>query len=148
MARSILAVSLYCIMMMLCSCQKIYNIYVIKGEWEVVSVEINGGSTNMMETFLPYYYYKNNCCSYKIYFDDDGTAKAEYHTFDTLNYEMFGEWELKDDKHIYMHLDEYVDGVFEIEIVNANEMNMYAEENLIKAYNIGMVGLIIRARRN
>ncbi len=101
-----------------------------------------------METFLPYYYSKNNCCSFKISFDDDGTAKAEYHTFDTLNYEMFGEWELKDDKHIYMHLDEYVDGVFEIEIVNANEMNMYAEENLIKAYNIGMVGLIIRARRN
>ncbi len=148
MVRFKVVIFLFCTIMILCACQKIYNIYVIKGEWEVGSVEINGGSTNMMETFLPYFYYKNNCCSYKIYFDDDGTAKAEYYTFDTLNYEIFGTWELKDAKHIYMNLDEYVDGNFEIEIVNPNEMIMYAEENQIKAYNIGLVGLIIRAKRN
>jgi len=133
---------------MLCACQKISHIYTIKGEWEVQSVEINGGSKNMLETFLPYFYYKNNCCSYKIYFAEDGIAKAEYYTFDTLNYEIIGDWEFKEGKLLYIHLDEYVNGNFEIEVVNANEMNMYAEENLINAYNIGKVGMIIRAIRN
>jgi len=137
-----------CVITMLYACDKIYHIYAIKGEWEVESVEINGGSTNMLEAFLPYFKYKNNCCSYKIYFDNDGVAKAEYYTYDTLNYEIIGEWELKSNKVMYIHLDEYVNGDFEIEIVNSNKMNMYSKENHINAYNIGKVELIIRALRN
>ena len=68
----------------------------MKGDWKVKNIYMNGGSLNMMELALPHYKEGNGI--YYCYFYDEGIAKGEYFTLDTLNYEVFGQWEIRKNK--------------------------------------------------
>ena len=117
----------------------------MKGEWVVNSVELNGGKTNMMYTILPDYNVSTS--KYLVYFGEDDRCTAQYYVNENLNYAVEGTWNLLDKHHIYIELDEYVKGIFELEEQSSTEIIMYAEQNIVKFYNIGEVEMILRVTR-
>ena len=128
------------------SCYKVKEIFIMKGEWVVNSVELDGGKTNMMYTILPDYHTDNS--RYVVYFGDEDRCTGQYYIDDNLNYAVEGTWALIDKHHIYIELDNYVKGVFELEEQSRTEMIMYAEQNIVKFYNIGEVEMILRVTRD
>ena len=118
----------------------------MKGEWVVNSVELNGGKTNLMYTILPDY--NAGSSKYLVYFGEDDRCTAQYYVNETINYAVEGTWTLVDKNHIYIELDAYVKGIFELEEQSSTEMIMYAEENIVKFYNIGEVEMILRVTRD
>jgi hypothetical protein len=129
------------------SCIKIETTYVMKGKWELEAFYINNGNTNFMYPILPLYSDGNDCCHYYIYFEDKGVAKAKYYTYDTLNYAVTGEWEMLDDRLMYINLDKYVNGIFEVKINTMKDFQLYSKKNYMKFYNIGETELTIDSKR-
>ena len=64
-------------------CYKVYHNYLIKGVWYIDAVEIDGGSTNFMQAFLPDY--ENGNGKYKVYMLENGLVRGEYYTYDTID---------------------------------------------------------------
>ena len=121
------------------SCAKIQGDFLASKEWELQEVTLNGGSLNMMESFLPGYDAGGDCCKYYITFNDDGTSSAEYWTNGTLDYVDSGVWEMMGAGKIYIKMDVYVDGVFEFKKVANKTYEMISEDNNIEFYNVGRV---------
>ena len=126
-------------------CYKVKKTFMMKGEWLVKKVEIGGGSTNFMEVILPDY--DENTCEYKIYFGEDGICNGHYFVDGELNYAIQGSWNLLDPTHVYIEMDQYVKGIFEIEEQSTSLIHMYAERNIIKFYDIGETQLFIVSER-
>ena len=121
-------------------CKKVKENFLIKGDWEVKSIYMNGGSLNMMELALPYY--KEGKGIYYCYFYDEGLTKGEYFTHDTLNYEVFGEWEIKKNK-VFMKMDAYINGEFEYQRSGKKEYTLFCDSNYVELYDMGYVELLI-----
>ena len=126
-------------------CYKLKENFIMKGEWVVKSVKVDGGSTNFMGSILPDF--DENTCEYKIYFGEDGVCAGQYYINDTLNYAVEGTWVLIDPSNLYIDMDQYVKGTFEIEEQSTSSVHMFAEQNLVKFYNIGEVQMFIEAER-
>jgi len=118
----------------------------IKGKWYINAVEIDGGSTNFIEEFLENYTDGNG--EYITYMLNNGLVRGEYYTYDTLNYFITGEWSLLESDQIYLKADRYIDGVFNIEVVDSKNMILSTESNNISFYNIGEVKSVIRISRD
>ena len=118
----------------------------MKGEWVVNSVELDGGKTNMMYTILPDY--NADSSKYVVYFGEEGRCTGQYYLNEKLNYAVEGTWSLVDKHHIYIELDNYVKGIFELEEQSRTEMIMYAEQNIVNFYKIGEVEMILRVTRD
>ena len=117
----------------------------MKGEWVVHSVRVNGGATNFMEVLLPDF--DSDTCEYRIYFGEGGVCSGQYYVGDSLRYAVLGDWVLLDDTHLWVEIDQYVKGSFEIEEQSATQTYMYAEKNIVKLYNIGETQMFIDAGR-
>ncbi len=126
-------------------CFKLKENFIMKGEWVLKKVEMDGGSTNFMEVVLPDY--DPNTCEYKIYFGEDGVCNGQYYVNDTLRYAILGSWVLLDPTHLWIEMDQYVKGTFEIEEQSTSLIHMYAERNIVKFYNIGEVQMFIISER-
>ena len=116
----------------------------MKGEWEVTELYANGGSINQLNNALPHF--NNGNGLYKIGFFDDGVAQGEYYTFDTLNYDVIGNWEVRKKK-IYMKMDVYIDGEFEYEKSGKKEFTLYSDSNYIELYGLGYVNLLVKIKK-
>lgn len=127
------------------SCYKIHHNYMIKGEWYIDAVEVDGGTTNQIGAILPDYEDGNGI--YKVYMLENGLLRGEYYTYDTLNYFVTGEWELLDHDQIFLRADQYIDGIFYIEPVNAKKMILSTESNNVTFFNIGEIKSVIRISR-
>lgn len=120
---------------------------ITNGVWFIDAVEINGGSTNFMNGFLPEY--KEDTSFYKVMMLENGLVRGEYYTDDsTLNYFVTGHWELTDHNHIQLQADEYINGVFLTEIVNSKKMVLSTDSNLIDFQGIGNVKMVVRISRD
>ena len=140
--RCILLFSLFLIAQ---SCYKIHHTYMIKGEWYIDAVEVDGGTTNQIGAILPNYVDGNGV--YKVYMLENGLLRGEYYTYDTLNYFVTGEWQLIENDQIYLRADQYIDGTFKIEPVNAKKMILSTSSNFVTFFNIGEIKSIIRISR-
>ena len=127
-------------------CYKLHHNYTIKGKCYLNAVEIDGGSTNFIEEFLPNYIDGNG--EYVTYMLNNGLVRGEYYTYDTLNYFVTGEWSLLEHDQIYLKADKYIDGIFTVEVVDAKNMILSTESNYINFYNIGEVKSVIRISRD
>ena len=127
------------------SCYKIHHNYMIKGEWYIDAVEVDGGTTNQIGSILPNYIDGNGI--YKVYMLENGLLRGEYYTFDTLNYFVTGQWELLEHDQIYLKADQYIDGIFNIEPVNAKKMILSTESNYVTFFNMGEIKSVIRISR-
>ena len=120
---------------------------ITNGIWFIDAVEINGGSTNFMNGFLPEY--KEDTSFYKVIMLENGLVRGEYYTDDsTLNYFVTGHWELTDHNHIQLQADEYINGLFLTEIVNSKKMVLSTDSNLIDFQGIGNVKMVVRISRD
>ena len=120
---------------------------ITNGVWFIDAVEINGGSTNFMNGFLPEY--KEDTSFYKVMMLENGLVRGEYYTDDsTLNYFVTGHWELTDHNHIQLQADEYINGLFLTEIVNSKKMVLSTDSNLIDFQGIGNVKMVVRISRD
>lgn len=129
-------------------CYKLKQTFMMKGEWTVQSVEIDGGTTNHMNTILPEYDKGNNCCKYVLYFGEDGKLAVNYFVDNTLNYAIAGEWRLIEHNLIYLDVDKFVKGFFEVEQESNTDVIMLSDNNFIEFFNIGYVQMLIRAHRD
>ncbi len=133
--------------MALTSCYKVHHHYITKGVWYIDAVELNGGSTNFMESFLPDF--KLDTSFYKVYLLENGLARGEYYTNDsTLNYFITGEWELLNHDEIYLKADQYIDGNFLIELAAKDKMILSTLSNNVAFENIGDVAMVVRISRD
>jgi hypothetical protein len=117
----------------------------IKGEWYLDAVEVDGGISNQMGAILPDYV--DGSGIYKVYMLENGLLRGEYYTYDTLNYFVTGEWELLDHDQIFLKADQYIDGVFKIEPVNSKKMILSTESNFVTFFNMGEIKSVIRISR-
>jgi hypothetical protein len=146
LTRPIMIVLFLAIAGSLSSCVKLKDVYIMKGEFVVESIEINGGLGNQMPAILPNYVEGEG--KYIIYFGEDGEAAAQYYVADTLNYALAGEWQLLDDHHMYLNVDRFVKGTFVIEEQSLSDLLMYSDKNYIEFFGIGEVEMLIRSHRN
>ncbi len=118
----------------LSSCVKIQNRVLIKGTWELVnySLDYKTDTTghNFME-ILPGYTQSGDCCRYMIDFKDNGLVTASYYVLDTLNYTVDGTWSLDEKSMLYINLDQYVDGLYEIDRQNRKNYIMTTDSNTL-----------------
>ena len=120
---------------------------ITNGVWFIDAVEINGGSTNFMNGFLPEY--KEDTSFYKVMMLENGLVRGEYYTDDsTLNYFVTGHWELTDHNHIQLQADEYINGLFLTDIVNSKKMVLSTDSNIIDFQGIGNVKMVVRISRD
>jgi len=143
--KKVLLFAAVCSLILLGGCYKIHRTYVIKGKWYLNAFEIDGGSTNHMEGFLDEYTPGDG--TYVIYMLDNGIMRGEYYVYDTLNYFRTGTWSLLDTKHIQMDMDLFVDGDFELELIDKETMVLNSESNDIEFFDIGEVKTVLRISR-
>ena len=128
------------------SCYKVHHNYIVKTEWYLNALELDGGSTNFMNGILPNYV--DGGGYYKIYMLDNGIARSEYYVYDTLNYFTTGMWDLLSPDSIYIELDDYVEGTFYVELINKDEMILSTDHNNVKFFGIGDVKTVIRTSKS
>tara|TARA_Y100000589_G_scaffold332180_1_gene390003 strand:- start:579 stop:1052 length:474 start_codon:yes stop_codon:yes gene_type:complete len=134
-------------LMTLSSCYKVHHHYITKGVWYIDAVELNGGSTNFMESFLPDF--KLDTSFYKVYLLENGLVRGEYYDNDsTLNYFITGEWELLNHDEIYLKADQYINGNFLIELAAKDKMILSTLSNNVDFENIGDVAMVVRISRD
>ena len=126
------------------SCKKIKENFLIKGDWVVKEAYMNGGSVNMMNNALPYFSEGNG--KYQTIFFDDGVCQGQYFTHDTLNYEVFGNWEFRKKK-VYMKMDVFINGEFEFQKSGKKQYTLFTDSNLIEMYDIGNVSLLVKIEK-
>ncbi len=128
------------------SCHKVTHTTILKGQFHLNAFEINGGSTNFMGGVLPDYLDADSTVigDYVIYMLDNGMMRGEYYSNDTLVYYRTGTWDMPSKNKIYMSLDVFVDGTFDIETINKDEMLMSTDDNNIRFFNIGSVASTLR----
>lgn len=127
------------------SCYKVHHNYIVKTEWYLNALELDGGSTNFMNGILPDYV--EGAGYYKIYMLDNGIARSEYYVYDTLNYYTTGTWDLLSPDSIYIDLDQYVQGTFYVELISKDEMILSTDHNNVKFFGIGDVKTVIRTSK-
>ena len=130
----------------LCSgCFKITEIVMMKGEWQVLEVKVNGGALNQMEQLLPQFETNGR---YLIYMMDDGVMKGEYYIGDNLEFEVWGEWELLTNDDVFMRIDEYINGTFLVKSNGDHLYTMYSDSNDITFYDIGISTMVLELERH
>ena len=127
-------------------CYKVHHNFMVKGIWYIDGVEIDGGSVNQMGSILDNYEDGNGI--YKVYMLENGLLRGEYYTYDTLNYFITGQWALLEHDQIYLKADQYIDGTFQIEVVNSKKVILSTEKNHVTFFNIGDVKSVIRLSRD
>ena len=134
------------ILFILCSgCTKITEIAMMKGEWQVLEVKINGGDLNQLEQLFPQF---DTIGRYLIYMMDDGVMKGEYYIGDILDFEAWGEWELLSNDYVFMRIDEYINGTFLIRSNGDHLYTMYSDSNDIAFYDIGISTMVLELERH
>ena len=132
--------------MILCgSCSKITEVTMMKGEWQVLEVKVNGGNLNQMEQLFPQF---DTTGRYLIYMMDNGVMKGEYYIGDNLDFEAWGEWELLTNDSVFMKIDEYINGAFLVKSNGDHLYTMYSDSNDIAFYDIGISTMVLELERH
>lgn len=87
-------------------------------------------NTNMMTVLLsPPYDAPTGCCRYMIDFMDEGKCKGTYYVHDTIAYIVEGSWELLEFNKVFIDLDLYVNGQFDICRLGGGKFELSTKEN-------------------
>lgn len=116
------------------SCKKAREDVLVKGLWDLEGVYVDTIVRNQLEN-LPFWLDGNKCCEYRLDFQDNDVLFGYYLTHDTFQYVTPGKWYLTDYDHIYMKVDNYVDGIFEISKPTPDRFKLESEENHVKYFD-------------
>lgn len=117
------------------SCKKITEDNLINGLWLLKEVNIDTSTVNYLTT-LPHYSTGGDCCQYKMDFEKDGTMVTFYLTHDTLNAVQGGTWYVTQYKQVYIQVDNFIDGIFDIEQTTIKKRTLTSEQNHIEAFEV------------
>lgn len=116
------------------SCKKAREDVLIKGLWDLQGIYVDTIIQNQMDN-LPYWPDGNKCCEYRLDFQDNDVLFGYYLTHDTFNYVTPGKWYLEDYDHIYIKVDNYIDGVFEIKKPTPDHFKLESDANHVRAFD-------------
>lgn len=116
------------------SCKKITEDNLINGLWLLKEVNIDTSTVNYL-TNLPHYSSGGDCCQYKMDFEKDGTMVTYYLTHDTLSAVQGGSWYVTQYKQVYIQVDNFIDGVFDIEQTTIKKRTLTSEQNHLQIYD-------------
>lgn len=114
------------------SCVKLQNKVIMKGEWELVYYQLDTTKANFMDLILPSYNTPPGCCKYMIDFQDNDKVMGYYYVQDTLNYSVEGTWSLDKKSTLYIALDKYVDGTFDVDRENRRNYTLTTDKNTVR----------------
>tara|TARA_B110000285_G_C14863737_1_gene485791 strand:- start:238 stop:714 length:477 start_codon:yes stop_codon:yes gene_type:complete len=129
----------------LSSCYKVTEVSLMKGQWQIHGAFVNGGSVNQLSQLLPGFETNGD---YQVFLMDGGIMKGEYYIDGALDYEVWGVWELRSRHHLYMNIDEYVDGEFLVESDGDDLYTLYCDSNDVAFYDIGISTMVLNLERH
>ncbi|MDB5282600.1 MAG: hypothetical protein JWO06_1675 [Bacteroidota bacterium] len=113
------------------SCKKITTDQLVNGLWKLDEVYIDTTTSNYLN-HLQNYSNGNNCCLYKIDFERDDRVVAYYLTYDTFTNVTAGIWNIPEYNKIYIKLDNFMDGTFDILKPTTKKWDLTSGANHIK----------------
>lgn len=116
------------------SCKKAREDVLIKGLWDLEGVYVDTIPTNQLNN-LQSWTDGNKCCEYRLDFLDNDIVFGYYLAYDSLHYVTPGTWRLVDYDHIYIQVDQYLDGEFEISKPTPNTFKLESEENHVAFFD-------------
>ena len=132
--KGLLAISLAALVLFsISSCKKAREDVLVKGLWNLQTLYIDTIAQNQMET-LPHWTEGNDCCLYRLDFQDNDVLFGYYLTHDTFSYISVGKWYLTDYDHIYMKVDSFADGIFEIKKPVPTLFKLESDANHVKKF--------------
>ncbi|MFT5858615.1 MAG: hypothetical protein ACI865_000703 [Flavobacteriaceae bacterium] len=142
--KSILVLTLL-LLIGLGGCYKVTEVSLMKGQWQIHGAFVNGGSVNQLSQLLPGFETNGD---YQVYLMDEGIIKGEYYIDGVLDYEVWGVWELRSRHHLYMNIDEYVNGEFLVESDGDDLYTLYCDSNDVAFYDIGISTMVLKLERH
>ncbi len=127
------------------SCTKIQRTYLLKGQWEIDSFTIGGGSENMVAAFFADHEAGNG--KMILNFSNSGVLKSDHYSFGEIDSTLFGTWSMPDYETNVVRLGDLVDATFTIEVVDPNHVILHTDKNLIRFYDIGEVTSVIEVSK-
>lgn len=119
------------------SCKKTTEDQLINGLWRLEDVYLDTSTTNYLNKF-PEFANGNNCCAYKMNFDESDVILAFYIANDTIKSLSYGTWNLVAYNQVYIKLDSFMDGTFNIAKPSLKHWELTTSTNHVKAFD-GMV---------
>jgi hypothetical protein len=118
------------------SCKKITEDQ-LNGLWKLTQVNIDTSNSKYLNQ-LPLFANGNNCCFYKVDFEKDDYVIAYYLTYDTFSRIAYGTWNLPAYNKVYIKLDNFIDGTFDILKPSLTHWELTSPANHISAFDNGV----------
>lgn len=128
------------------ACERITEKRIRLDKWTVHKITAPDGESNLMKIFLPNFEKYPDRSRYIIDFYDDGTATSFNYLDDSLIYSKPGEWELLDKDHLYMDIDDQIDGEYEIHREKIKTYTLKTDSNYVESLGTNLA-LEIRVTR-
>ena len=116
------------------SCKKTTEDQLINGLWALESVYVDTSTANYMNKF-PEFANGNGCCFYKINFDEANIVLSYYLTHDSVRTVATGTWIVNSYSQVYIKLDNFMDGTFNIDRVAPKHWELTSKANHIAAFD-------------
>jgi hypothetical protein len=104
-------------------------------EWDLQLLQtygVLGVDTVAMADVLQHYQEAPERCDYRIFFEPNGRAVGYYFTYDTLNYVVNGQYELRaGGDSLFLRLDDYVWGTFSLAGEGGGQYRLRARRNRV-----------------
>jgi len=119
------------------SCKKTTESELVNGLWKLNSVIIDTSSSNYLNRF-PNFAAGNNCCAYKLSFQESDILFGYYITNDSIIRLVTGTWNVTAYNQVYMKVDSFIDGTFNIARPGINHWYLTTNYNHIAAFDHGV----------
>ena len=116
------------------SCKKITEDQIVTGLWKVKGVYIGPSQDNYLNQ-LPGYTNGGDCCTYKLDFERDGLAFSYYVVNNSIQNFSAGVWYLNAHNEIYIKVDNFIDGTFDIAKPTLKHWKLTTDYNHIAAFD-------------
>ncbi len=117
------------------SCKKIQEDTFIKGLWRINTLNFGSLPDNQMAVHFPGFVTGNSCCTYKMDFQADNVVFGYYIQNDSFKSVVIGNWKLIKYNQIYLQIDSFADGIFDIQKSTVKIYKLTSDHNHIKYYD-------------
>lgn len=119
-------------------CKKITENKIRKDKWTVHKITAPDSDVNLMGIFLPNFKDYPEESIYIIDFYEDGTAESRNYLGDSLIYKKPGLWKLEEKDRLYLDMDDYVQGLYEIHRDKKKTYTLKCNDNYNKKLDLLM----------
>ena len=116
--------------------------------YRLVACKLKADTTNsnLMGNFFQHYSNGGNCCKYMITFERNNIVRSYYYTYDTLNYSATGEWKLLEKDVVFLKLDKYVNGIFDVK-EEGKDILLSCDSNALAIFNNAKMSVVLTVKK-